>query len=46
MEKNMKILLFGGKGWIASLFMDYIKENHKNVEIVIAQSRANDIESV
>lgn len=37
--KNQVILFYGSKGWIGSLFMDYIKQNHPSLKVIEGSSR-------
>lgn len=40
----MKVLLFGGNGWIGSQFLSYMSE--KAVDVIVAKSRADNYEDV
>jgi 3,5-epimerase/4-reductase len=42
----MKWLIYGHKGWIGSIFCDYVKENFKEIFLVYPSSRADDIDGI
>ena len=40
------LLIYGANGWIGGMYVDYIKNNHKNIKIKIGKSRVDDIKSL
>jgi dTDP-4-dehydrorhamnose reductase len=42
----MKVLFFGGNGWIGSKFLAYVNANHSDISIICAKSRADLCEDV
>ena len=42
----MKCLIYGHKGWIGSIFCEYVKENFPYIKLLYPSSRVNDIDGV
>jgi 3,5-epimerase/4-reductase len=40
--KKTKVLIYGSKGWIGGLFINYLKENHPKIKIVEGICRVGD----
>ena len=38
-KKKTKVLFYGSNGWIGGLFMDHIKKNYPDLEIILGTSR-------